>query len=59
MKSSQVIDPTADDNILTTILQENSGNQLIKQIQKVNLGSQSNNQHITKINKIKHLSIKI
>ena len=37
MKSSQVIDPTADDNILTTILQENSGNQLIKQIQKVNL----------------------
>ena len=51
MKSSQVIDPTADDNILTTILQENSGNQLIKQIQEVNLASQSNNQHITKNDK--------
>jgi hypothetical protein len=51
MKSSQIIDPTADDNILTTILQENSGNQLIKQIQKVNLGSQSNNQHITENDK--------
>lgn len=51
IKSSQVIDPTADDNILTTILQENSGNQLIKQIQEVNLASQSNNQHITKNDK--------
>lgn len=51
MKSSQVIDPTADDNILTTILQENSENQLIKQIQEVNLASQSNNQHITKNDK--------
>ena len=51
MKSNQVIDPTADDNILTTILQENSENQLIKQIQEVNLASQSNNQHITKNDK--------
>ena len=51
MKSSQVFDPTADDNILTTILQENSENQLIKQIQEVNLASQSNNQHITKNDK--------
>ena len=52
MKSNQVIDKIADDdNILTTILQENSGNQLIKQIQEVNLASQSNNQHITKNDK--------
>jgi hypothetical protein len=51
MKSNQVIDNIADDNILTTILQENSGNHLIKQIQKVNLGSQSNNRHITRNDK--------
>jgi hypothetical protein len=52
MKSSQVIDPTSDNNnILTTILQENSEDQLIKQLQDGNLASQSNNQHITKNDK--------
>ena len=51
MKSSQIIDPTSDNNILTTILQENSGDQVIKQLQEVNLASQSNNQHITKNDK--------
>ena len=40
-----------DNNILTTVLQQSSGNQLIEQIQKVNLASQSNNQQIAKNDK--------